>query len=73
MADDQKPSTNYGQFPATHPVWKILNLTVILFFLTVFLFLNATTFDKTEIKSIIYMAFAAGGWEVLKGKFGGNA
>lgn len=54
--------------PAGHPIWKLANLIVILVFLTVFLYLNATKFDQTEMKSIIYMAMALGGWEFAKHK-----
>lgn len=58
------------RFPADHPVWRLLNLVVILTFLTVFLYLNATKFDQTEVKSIVYMALSVGGWELIKAKTG---
>jgi len=57
------------QLPAKdHPVWRIVNVIVMLTFLTVFLWLNASHFDETEYRSILYMAMAGGGWEWLRHK-----
>lgn len=49
-----------------HPMWRILNLAVILAFVTGFSALNATTFDETEMKMITQLVVALGGWEVAK-------
>lgn len=64
------PSKAEPKYPATHPVWRLLNLVVILTFMTCFLYLNETKFDMTELWSIIYMAGGVGGWELLKSKTG---
>ncbi len=49
-----------------HPMWRILNLAVILAFVTGFSALNATAFDETEIKMITQLVVALGGWEFVK-------
>ena len=51
---------------ANHPMWRVLNLAVILAFVTGFSALNATTFDETEMKMITQLVIALGGWEVMK-------
>jgi len=51
-----------------HPLWRLLTICVLLSFLTLFLYLNASHFDESEIKSILYMGLAAGGWETFKHK-----
>ena len=51
---------------ADHPMWRVLNLAVILAFVTGFSALNATTFDETELKMITQLVIALGGWEVAK-------
>lgn len=53
-----------------HPVWKLLNIVVILSTLTLVLWMNAEHFDKTEIQTILMMFFAliggTGASELLK-------
>lgn len=46
-----------------HPFWGIIRLAVIFTGLTVFLWLNSTTFDKTEVTTIIELLVLAGGFE----------
>ena len=55
-----------------HPIWRILNLVVILIFVTVFAALNASEFDRTEIQMIIEFLAVMGGWEFAKAKIQGN-
>ena len=38
-----------------HPIWPLLRLVVILGFLTLVLYLNASEFDETELKVIGWM------------------
>ncbi len=49
-----------------HPMWRVLNMAVILAFVIGFSALNATTFDETEVKMITQLVIALGGWEVAK-------
>lgn len=46
-----------------HPIWKIMRLVVMMVALTAILYMNASEFDQTEIKTIIF-AFLAGGMGV---------
>lgn len=48
---------------ASHPIWSIVRLAVLMGALIVVLYLTATKFDQTEIKTIIYTFFAAAGGE----------
>ena len=51
-----------------HPVWGILRLAVIFCGLTLFLWMNSTTFDKGEVTTILELLLVVGGFEVLKKK-----
>jgi len=51
-----------------HPLWRLLTLCVLLAFLTLVQYLNASNFDQTEIKSILEMGMAVGAWESFKHK-----
>ncbi len=51
-----------------HPIWSILNLAVILTFVTLFAGMNASKFDSTEIKMIVEFVAVMGGWEFVKKK-----
>lgn len=48
---------------ANHPVWAILRTVVLLAALVIVLWLNATDFDATEIKTIVAMFLTAIGAE----------
>ena len=48
---------------AGHPIWAIIRTSVLLLSLVVLLWLNATNFDETEIRTIIAMFLAAIGTE----------
>jgi len=52
---------------ASHPVWSVLRLGIVMIALTVTLWVNASTFDETEIKTIITMFLIAGGAEWAPG------
>ena len=54
--------------PAKHPIWSFLNLVVILTFVTVFAYLNASEFDETEVKMLMQLLAVMGGWEWAKRK-----
>ncbi len=43
----------------THPIWAIIRLTVLMIAMVFVLWLNATKFDHTEIRSIIAVFIAA--------------
>jgi hypothetical protein len=57
-----------NRFPHDHPVWRILTMCVVLGFLTLILWVNASNFDRTELTSILEMAIAIGGWEFARSK-----
>lgn len=42
-----------GIHDASHPIWPLARLTVCLAAACFFLWLNATTFDATEVKAIL--------------------
>jgi len=46
-----------------HPFWGIVRLAVIFTGLTVFLYLNSSSFDKTEVTTIIELLILIGGFE----------
>ena len=48
---------------SSHPIWAIIRTAVLLLALVVVLWLNATNFDDTEIRTIIAMFLAAIGAE----------
>ena len=51
-----------------HPVWSLIRLVIMFAGVTTFLYLNAATFDETEITTIIELMILAGGFEALKRK-----
>ena len=50
---------------AKHPIWPIIRLGVMLTALVGALYVNATKFDATELKTILIVAFVAGSGEGL--------
>ena len=48
---------------AKHPIWAIIRTTVMLIALVIVLWLNASHFDDTEIRTIVAMFLAAIGAE----------
>jgi len=48
---------------AKHPIWTSLRLIVLMSTMSFVLWLNATNFDETEMKSIIWVFLAATGVE----------
>lgn len=46
-----------------HPLWSIIRLTVLMIALVSVLYLNASQFDDTELRTIITMFMVAGGAE----------
>ena len=51
-----------------HPVWGIVRIAVIFIGLTLFLWMNSTSFDKTEMTTIIELLLVVGGFEAIKKK-----
>jgi len=55
----------------SHPIWSPLRLTILMIALVVTLWINATEFDATEIKTIITLfvvaASAEGATQFVKG------
>lgn len=47
----------------SHPLWALSRLIVVMLSLVVVLYLNAASFDKTELQTIITMFVIAGGAE----------
>jgi hypothetical protein len=54
------------RFPESHPIWVILRTVVLFVGLTVLLYLNANSFDATELRTIAEMVILAGGFEAIK-------
>jgi len=48
-----------------HPIWAIVRLAVVLSFLTLVLWLNASSFDETELKVIGWMFMGFLGQEFM--------
>lgn len=48
---------------AKHPIWSLARLIVLMIALVITLWLNASHFDETELRSIITMFIAASGVE----------
>ena len=46
-----------------HPIWSILKLTVLMAAMCLVLYLEATVFDATELRSIVYIFLVAAGAE----------
>lgn len=46
-----------------HPIWALLRLVVLMITLTVVLWLNASNFDATEHRTIIWVFLAAASTE----------
>lgn len=55
-------------YPKDHPIWPIVSSVVYLSFATLFLYLNASNFDSTEVITLGQIALASGGIEVVKKK-----
>lgn len=56
------------QFPANHPIWKTINVAVLLTVSGLVLWLNASNFDETELKAIAAIVGSMTGWNVLQSK-----
>ena len=61
-----------AKFPADHPVWTIVQHSVYLTALILVLWINASNFDGTEIKTILQMGGAALGYKVVENKIKGK-
>jgi hypothetical protein len=48
---------------ATHPIWALARLTVVMVALTIILALTAQRFDNTELQTILWMFLAVAGAE----------
>jgi len=51
-----------------HPFWGIVRIAVIFIGLTLFLWMNSTSFDKTEVTTILELLLVVGGFEAIKRK-----
>ena len=49
--------------PKSHPIWKTIDNSVMLAGLLFFLWLNASTFDKTEMVTVLELLVLFGGWQ----------
>lgn len=58
---------------ANHPIWAIVRMALILATLVVVLWLNASHFDDTEIRTIVTMFLALLGAEGLTKTFAGKS
>lgn len=50
---------------ANHPIYSLIRSAIYLIALTVILWLTASRFDGTELRTILYMFLAAAGAEVV--------
>lgn len=57
---------------ADHPIWPIIRMALILLTLIVVLWMNASHFDETEIKTILTMFLALLGAEGVSKMFAGK-
>ena len=57
---------------ADHPIWNIVRLIVMMTALTMILWLTASKFDSTEVKTIIGMFVASSGVEFFTKLFQGK-
>jgi hypothetical protein len=48
---------------ATHPIWALARLTVVIVALTTILAMTAQRFDNTELQTILWMFLAVAGAE----------
>jgi len=48
---------------ASHPIWSLLRLIVLMVALCVILWANASDFDATEIRTLFCYCLAAAGFE----------
>lgn len=55
---------------ASHPIWPIVRQAIFLMALIAILYMNASHFDVTEIRTIITMFLVGAGAESLPGMFG---
>lgn len=46
-----------------HPIWSLIRLTILMTALCIILYINATRFDETELRSILWMFLAVAGLE----------
>lgn len=56
------------RYPADHPVWRLMTHGLYLSFATLFMWMNASNFDSTEMITIGEIALAALGIEFTKSK-----
>ena len=49
-----------------HPIWRFLDLLVVLAIVSVFSYTNASNFDETEYKTLLQVLVFMGGWEAWK-------
>lgn len=48
---------------AKHPIWSLARLLILMVTLSFVLWLNASHFDETEVRTIIWVFLAAAGVE----------
>ena len=61
-----KEATRGASRDADHPLWQFLTHLTTVTAITIFLWFNASHFDKTEIKTIVQVAGLMLGTEVVK-------
>ena len=54
-----KPKRNFAKLDGSHPIWSLIRLVIIMISLCVILYLEADSFDGTELRSILWMFLAA--------------
>ena len=52
----------------SHPIWKIVSMAVMMFGVTFCLWLNASSFDSTEVTTIVEIVAWGAGFEIIKSK-----
>lgn len=51
------------KFSETHPIWKLARLVIVMSFLTLILWLQASSFDETELRVLAWMVVGIMGLE----------
>ena len=52
--------------PQDHPIWRIINVAVVLAGAALIMWINAANFDETEFRSLIELVMMLAGYESFK-------
>ena len=49
-----------------HPIWRLLNLVILVIVIWICAYNNASNFDETEVRLIGWVIGMMGGYEIVK-------